>query len=69
MALDITQLILSIILIVLVLLQGKGSSLGGIFGGSGALYQTKRGAEKIIHRITILCSVAFFILALVNILY
>ena len=45
-ALQIVQIIISIVIITLVLLQAKGSGLGGIFGGDGGVYRTRRGVEK-----------------------
>jgi preprotein translocase subunit SecG len=43
-ALNIIQLIISILLIVLVLLQSKGSSIGSVFGGTdSSIYRTRRG--------------------------
>ncbi|MFA5127174.1 MAG: preprotein translocase subunit SecG [Patescibacteria group bacterium] len=55
----IAQIILSILLIVTILLQQKGSSLGMTFGGDSAVYRTKRGAEKFIFRLTIVLVVLF----------
>ncbi|MCB0165477.1 MAG: preprotein translocase subunit SecG [Anaerolineae bacterium] len=66
-ALQIIQIILSITIIVLVLLQGKGAGLGGIFGGDGGVYRTKRGIEKTLHQATIGLTVFFFVLALVTV--
>jgi len=40
------MIVVSIGLIALVLLQVKGSSLGGLFGGDGAVYRSKRGVER-----------------------
>ena len=51
-------------LIVLVLLQVKGSDLGGFLGGGSDLsggVRTRRGVEATLHRLTIATSVAFFI--------
>jgi len=54
----IIQLILSGVLIVLLLLQAQGSSMGGIFGGSdSAIYKTRRGMEKTLFQITVGMSV------------
>ena len=53
-----------IALIVLVLLQVKGSDLGGFLGGGSDLsggVRTRRGVEATLHRLTIATSVAFFI--------
>jgi preprotein translocase subunit SecG len=58
------QIILSIAIIALVLLQVKGSGLGSIFGGDGGVYRTRRGVEKTIFNATIGLVVLFFLLAL-----
>ncbi len=47
-ALKITQLILSVALTCLVLLQQRGTGLSGLFGGTGEFYATRRGIEKIL---------------------
>jgi preprotein translocase subunit SecG len=59
----IIQIIISVALIAAVLLQTKGSGLGGIFGGQGAVYKSRRGVEKTLFNITIGLAVAFFIFA------
>ena len=41
-----TQITISIILIVLIVLQQRGAALGAGFGGGGEVYSTKRGAQK-----------------------
>lgn len=66
--LPIIQIIVSILLIASILLQQRGSGLGAAFGGSEAIYRTKRGAEKVIFTATIILSVAFLGLALANVL-
>lgn len=64
--LNIIQLILAIVLILAVLLQQKGAGLSGVFGGSGNIYSTKRGLDKILHYITIAAVAIFFIISLVR---
>jgi preprotein translocase subunit SecG len=59
----IIQIIISVALIAAVLLQTKGSGLGGIFGGQGAVYTSRRGVEKTIFNVTIGLAVAFFVFA------
>jgi preprotein translocase subunit SecG len=59
----IIQIIISTALIAAVLLQTKGSGLGGIFGGQGAVYTSRRGVEKTIFNVTIGLVVAFFVFA------
>ncbi len=63
----IVQIAISVILIVLVLIQQKGSGLGAAFGGESTVYRTKRGAEKTIFRLTIIFSILFLLSALANI--
>jgi len=59
----IIQIIISVALIGAVLLQTKGSGLGGIFGGQGAVYTSRRGVEKTIFSITVGLVVAFLVFA------
>ena len=63
-ALPWTQIILSVILIALILLQRSGAELGGAFGGgdgSGGTLYTRRGAEKVMFYATIIASIAFVV--------
>ncbi len=62
--LQIIQVILSVTMVVLVLMQGKGGGLGGIFGGDGGVYKTRRGVEKVVFQATIAISVVFFAVSL-----
>lgn len=62
----IAQIVLSILLIGMILLQSKGSGLSGVFGGEGNVYRTKRGAERVIFIATIVVAILFFGVALVN---
>ncbi len=58
-ALQITISIISVLLIAVVLLQGRGSGLSNIFGGSSNFYSTKRGAEKFLFIATIILGIGF----------
>ncbi len=55
------QIGLSVLLVVCVLLQQTGASLGGAFGGDNfsAAYHTRRGSEKFLFRATIVVGVLF----------
>jgi protein translocase SecG subunit len=39
----ILNIILGVLIIALILLQGRGAGLGSAWGGGGELYQTRRG--------------------------
>ncbi len=65
--LNIIQIISAILLIVAILLQGRGAGVSGVFGGEGAVYQTKRGIEKFLFILTIILSIIFLGTALLNV--
>jgi preprotein translocase subunit SecG len=65
--LSIAQIVLGIALIAGVLLQSKGEELGGVFGGQQGVYQTRRGVDRLLFTITIFIAIAFFALAIVNV--
>lgn len=67
-SLQVIQIIISVTLIVLVLLQTKGSGLGGIFGGDGGVYRTRRGVEKTMYHATIGLAIVFFVLSLISVI-
>lgn len=65
---NILQIILAILLIASILLQHRGTSLGGAFGGEGNVYRSRRGAEKFLLYSTIVFAILFVGLAIANIL-
>lgn len=66
-AIDLVMLIVSITLILVILLQTKGSSFSGAFGGdSGSIYRTRRGVEKTLFQFTIGLAAVFLIIAIVT---
>jgi len=65
--LSVAQIVLSIALILIILLQVRGGGLGGIFGQPDAVYRTKRGVEKTLFQLTIALVVIFIILALISV--
>lgn len=55
------QIILSILLVTAILLQQRGSSLGGAFGGDNfsATYHKRRGAELFLYKFSIVLALLF----------
>lgn len=66
---NIVQIILSIAVVVLVILQSKGGSLSRMFGGEGGVYKTRRGFEKTLFNITIATMVTFFVFSLLSVMF
>lgn len=54
------ELIIAALLCLCILIQHRVSGLTSTFGGSGAVYVQRRGAEKVIYKLTIWLSIAFF---------
>ena len=68
-SLNVVQIILGIALTVLVLLEVRSSGMGGVFGGSQtSLIRRRRGPELLLFRLTVITSVVFFLVAIVNVL-
>ena len=60
------QIIVSIALVALILIQQGGTGLGSSFGGSGELYRSKRGVEKLLYQVTIITAGLFLVLSIIN---
>ncbi len=55
----ITQVIISVLLSLSILLQQRGAGLGATFGGSGGFHTSKRGAEKVLSNAAVVLTVLF----------
>jgi len=64
--LPLAQIVVSILLIVFILLQQRGTALGSSFGQEGGFYATRRGIQKKILWATVVCGALFVALAIVN---
>ncbi len=60
--LNITEIVISIVLVIAILLQQQGAGLGTMFGSAGGeSYRSKRGAEKLFYNLTIILIVVFVV--------
>ena len=57
--LDIVMVASASLMILAILLQTRGASLGAGFGASGELFTTRRGLEKNLYDTTIVLAVVF----------
>jgi protein translocase SecG subunit len=69
-ALPYVQIVLSTLLVAAILLQQRGSSIGGAFGGDNfsSAFHKRRGAELFLFQATIVLGVLFTGAAFLNIL-
>ena len=65
-AIRLVMIVVSMVLILVILMQTKGSSFSGAFGGdTSSIYKTRRGLEKTLYQFTIGIGVFFVVLAIV----
>jgi len=65
----IIQVVISIFLIAIVLLQQKGSGLGGAFGGEGNVYRSRRGVERTLFGLTIFLAASYMVVAVLAVFF
>jgi len=66
--LQIVTLSSAVLMVLAVLLQQRGASLGAGFGSSGELHTTRRGIDKNLFEITIVLAVVFVLSILAGLL-
>ncbi|MBI3943525.1 MAG: preprotein translocase subunit SecG [Chloroflexi bacterium] len=66
--LSIAQLIVSITLIALIVVQSRTGGLGSVFGGDTTIYKTRRGMERTLFNLTVIFSVLFLVIALLSVI-
>ncbi|EKD65536.1 MAG: hypothetical protein ACD_50C00063G0008 [uncultured bacterium] len=65
MILNILQIIITVALIGVILLQMQGSGLSSAFGGGGEMYRSKQSIEKVLIFATVVLSVLFGVLSII----
>ena len=63
-ALAIGQLIVSAALVLAIVLQSRGSGLGGTFGGDSTVYRSRRGIERRLWQFTVVLIILFSLFSL-----
>lgn len=66
--LQIVMIASAVLMIVSILLQQRGATLGAGFGSSGELYTTRRGIDKNLFEVTIVFAVIFVLSILAGLL-
>jgi preprotein translocase subunit SecG len=66
--LNLAQIVVSIVLIGVVLLQTRNSGLGSSFGGD-SIYKTRRGLDRTLFHLTIVLAVLFGLVSLASVLF
>ena len=66
LALHVAQILVSVVLIMVILLQVRETGTG-LFGSSQASFRTRRGLEKSLFQFTIILAVVFLIMSIVSV--
>lgn len=64
--LNIIQIIISVTLIVVILIQVKGDSGGNVFGGGAGVARSRRGLERTLFNATIVLAVIFLLISFLS---
>ena len=66
--LQIITLVSAVLMVIAILLQQRGATLGAGFGSSGELYTTRRGFDKNLFELTVFLAAIFIISILAGLL-
>jgi preprotein translocase subunit SecG len=67
--LNIVQIIVSIVVIVVVLLQSRGSGFSATFSSDTSIYRTRRGVERTLFNATIALAVLFIVVSVASVIF
>ncbi len=65
--LNIAQIIISIVLMVVILLQSKGSSFSGTFQSDASIFRTRRGVEKTLFQLALVLAGIFVVVSVISV--
>jgi preprotein translocase subunit SecG len=65
--LNIVQILISVVLIGVLLLQARGSGFSATFNSDSSIYRTRRGVEKTLFNVTIGLAVVFIIVSIMSV--
>jgi preprotein translocase subunit SecG len=66
--LNIVEILISIVLIFVVLLQTRGSGFSATFSSDSSIYRSRRGVEKTLFNFTIGLAVLFVLVSIASVL-
>lgn len=58
-----------VLMTILILVQTRGASLGAGLGGAGEINTTRRGTDKTIFQLTIICAIVFAVSLVLGVIY
>ena len=64
---NVAQIIVSVALVLMVLLQVRGGGLGGIFGQPDTTFRVRRGLERTMFQFTIILVIMFVTISILSV--
>ncbi|MEX1051882.1 MAG: preprotein translocase subunit SecG [Patescibacteria group bacterium] len=61
---QVSQFGSAILMVISILLQHRGTGIGGAFGGQDVSYRSRRGVERVLFRATIVFAAIFLVCAI-----
>lgn len=65
---NIAEIIISIILIMVLLVQSRGAGFNGTFNSDSSVFRSRRGVEKTLFQVTIALAVVFVIISFLSVI-
>jgi preprotein translocase subunit SecG len=65
---NVAEIIISIILILVLLVQTRGAGFNGTFNSDSSVFRSRRGVEKTLFQLTIALAVVFVIISVLSVI-
>jgi len=66
--LNIAQILICVLLVLVILLQPRGTGLAASYSPDSSIFRTRRGVERTLFQLTIALSVVFVVLAVASVI-
>lgn len=65
---NVAEIIISIVLIAVLLLQSRGAGFNGTFNSDSSVFRSRRGLEKTLFQLTIVLAVVFAVISILSVI-
>jgi preprotein translocase subunit SecG len=65
---NVLQIVVSIVLVLVVLIQAKGSGFGTALGSTSSVFRTRRGIERTLFQSTIILGIVWVFVSIISVI-
>lgn len=65
---NVAEIIISIVLVAVLLLQTRGAGFNGTFNSDSSVFRSRRGLEKTLFQLTIVLAVVFAVVSILSVI-